>query len=271
MKQTLLISCLGLGLGLAALQSAEAQQIKTNNTYGNTFTVSQSDIPVTGNTYNTSFVQGTSSTDTLQTLLQAGYATISYSAASPQTSLADGSLTGFADANASGGADKAEFNTTGANSPTNNSNRAPNIINFVFSDPNAPNGETLTNLSLFTLQTGDGKNYYDVDIAYSTDGVNFTKFLTAEDMDGDVNGYEVLAASGFNGAISGVKALQLTGRSIDAAPGNNYQEGTYISEFDVNATPTAAAPEPSQFAAFGLGILGLAGLVFKARKRIAVS
>lgn len=40
---------------------------------------------------------------------------------------------------------------------------------------------------------------------------------------------------------------------------------------NVSIAPLAAAPEPSQSAALGLGILGLAGLVFTARKRSRLS
>lgn len=46
---------------------------------------------------------------------------------------------------------------------------------------------------------------------------------------------------------------------------------TFFDTVRLTQTAPAAAPEPSQFAALGLGVLGLAGLAFKARKRSALT
>ncbi len=66
-----------------------------------------------------------------------------------------------------------------------------------------------------------------------------------------------LVGSGtFTGTIGGVK--QTLSYSVSSAPG---------STIVLIPTPPAAAPEPSQFAALGVGLLGLAGLTLRARKR----
>ena len=60
-------------------------------------------------------------------------------------------------------------------------------------------------------------------------------------------------------ATSGASALVFTG--------SNDPDYSYLDDVSL----VAAAPEPSEVAAFGLGILGLAGLSLKARKRGSVT
>lgn len=257
MKQAIIAAALGVGLSLIAAQGASAQ--KSYNTYGNTITVSQTEV-TTDTSFNTGAVMGTEGNDTLQTLYNAGKATITFVSGAPSQSF-DNNPASFADAGggASGAGNKIQMN-----------DGTPTVTQFTFNDPAAPNGETLTNIILSTLGVGSGRGLYDVDLAYSTDGTAFTTFLTASDLSGATNQYEQLVANGFGGGITNVKALQLTARNVPYAPGSG-NVGSYFSEFDVDATPSpAAAPEPSQTAALGLGVLCLAGLVFKAR-RVSVS
>ncbi len=74
---------------------------------------------------------------------------------------------------------------------------------------------------------------------------------------GTQNGYDYL----FD--IKGVSPGQTYTVSLPAYPVSN---GPFIS-----GVTFGGAPEPSQFAALGLGVLGLAGLAFKARKRKSVA
>lgn len=253
MKRTT-VAILGAGLSFVTMQSASAQ--KTVNQYGNTFTVSQTETTTNGS-FDTGTVAGTEGNDTLQTLAGAGKATITFVSGAPSQSF-DNNPAAFADAG--GGAN-------GAGGKLQMNDGTPTVTQFTFADPAAPNGETLTNIILSTLGVGSGRGLYDVDFSYSTDGVTFTKFLTASDFNGTGTQYEQLTANAFGGKITGVRALQLTARNVPFNPGGG-GVGSYFSELDVDATPTpAAAPEPSQTAALGLGVLGLAALVFKARKR----
>lgn len=255
MKRTIAVAALGMGMSLIAAQSASAQ--KAYNTYGNTFTVAQTEVTAAGN-FNTAAVLGTEGNDTLQTLYAAGHATITFVSGAPSQSF-DNQPASFADAPGGAG---------GAGNKIQMNDGTPTITQFTFNDPAAPNGETLTNIILSTLGVGSGRGLYDVDIAYSTDGTAFTPFLTASDLSGASDQYEQLVANSFGGSIMNVKALQLTARNVPYAP-NSGNVGSYFSEFDVDATPTPA-PEPSQNAALGLGVLGLATLAFTARKRRAI-
>lgn len=250
------LTLLGLGISLVAAQSASAQV--SNNKYGNTFAVTQTETTTNGN-FDTGSVRGTEGNDTLQTLYAAGKATVTFVSGAPAQSF-DNNPQSFVDA---GGG------TSGAGGKLQMNDGTPTVTQFTFNDPAAPNGETLTNVILSTLGVGSGRGLYDVDLSYSTDGVTFTKFLTASDLTGTGTQYEQLTANAFGGGISGVKALQLTARNVPYAPGGG-GVGSYFSELDVDATPTpppAAAPEPSQAAVLGLGIFGLAALALKARKR----
>lgn len=279
--KTFAIAALSAALAFAAALDASAQTypnaVQTYNTYGGAFTVTQND-PVTKH-YSAGAINNTNPADTLETLSAAGNATIAFDTTSSQQTLASGTLAGLADSVAgSGGANgETQFNNVGANTPKNDTSNAPSVVDFTFNDPAAPNGETLNDLGFFTLSTGAGYGFYDLDIAYSTNGVTFTKFLSAQDALGNPGTSEQLFANNFNNAITGVKALQMTLRTSDYGYNSNgspntYQVGTWAAEFDVDMTPTPApAPEPSQTVAFGLGVLGLAALAFSARKRRVLS
>lgn len=51
--------------------------------------------------------------------------------------------------------------------------------------------------------------------------------------------------------------------------GNGGGIGQRVNGFEITTTAPAPSPEPSSFVALGLGVLGLAGLTLKARRRVA--
>ncbi len=80
------------------------------------------------------------------------------------------------------------------------------------------------------------------------------------------------AAQSFNGGTnlttSGV-TFAFTTAASPSYPGGGTSPANLSSASFIYTNNVAAAPEPSQFAGLGLGVLGLAGLALKARKRSA--
>lgn len=281
--------------GVAAPQTAQAQSpapVKNFTTYGNGFAVGQTDYNVAA-TYNSALVTTATGTDDLERLYRQngtnssngglGPLTISIDPASPKQSVDTGNpLSGLADASqgSGGGIGFTIFSASDGGDATGTADAiaaqklaAETIVDFDLNDSAAPYGDTLTGLGLTTVGTGDGREYYDVDFAYSTDGVTFTKFLTAQDSGADLPASgatdEFLQATGIS--IANVKVLQLIERPNIANPTNPYYlQGSAISEVDAFFTPSVApAPEPSQAAVLGIGVFGLAALGLAARKRRA--
>ena len=281
--------------GLATLAAAPAGAqtaggvIQTFSTLGNNFAVAQTDYNVTGK-YNSKLVTTASGTDDFERLLGydsngnvTGPATLTIDPKSPEAASTVDSgnpLPGLADASQGkgGGPGFTIFGGDGGDGGTDAQVAAAKamqatVVDFTFNDPNAPAGDTLTGLGLTTLGTGDGREYYDVTFAYSTDGVTFTPFLTAQDSGAafPTTGAtdEFLQASGIS--IPNVKVLQLTERPNISAPGNQYYlQGSAISEVDVFFSPTAPVPEASSLVSLGsLLTLGLGGLAFARRRKAA--
>ena len=258
---------------------AGAQAVKTFSTFGGSFAVSQTSYDVAVR-YDRGATVTASKTDDLERLFHAagpggptGPLTISYAPGSPVTFVpADNPLPGLLDAGQGApfqgitifGGDVSVPTGTPEAVAAAKAARAT-VINFTFNDPAAPFGETLTGLGLTTIGTGDGREYYDVDFAYSTDGVTFTKFLSAQDYGATLRGSggtdHFLQATGLS--IAGVKVLQLTERPNISRPSNPFfLDGSAVAELDAFFAPTlpAAVPEASSRVSllFGLPAFGLA-------------
>jgi hypothetical protein len=120
-------------------------------------------------------------------------------------------------------------------------------------------GNTLTPLAVFQA---------------SASGVGATDFLTFNLASANLTlagntqyAYDLFTDQGYYGFAAGANttggAIQVAGnRSFSIA--DSYTTDSYSRYFDVKL---AAAPEPSQFAALGLGLMGLGGLVLRARCR----
>jgi hypothetical protein len=142
------------------------------------------------------------------------------------------------------------------------------LVPYIYNSDGTPAIKTL-GFTITGLRTGDSYQFqYFVDEARGnsgrtdtlSDGLGHASAALAVDTGSYVFGT-------FTANSAGSETFTTTSNAPQ--PGGYGDAAAQVNAFQIR--DITAAPEPSQFAAFGLGILGLAGMAFKARKRSVIA
>jgi len=177
---------------------------------------------------------GLQTDDTLQTLRQAGLATIT------ATSTQWGSANSVADASSP--------TNPGANLGMPADSQPTGDIDMIF--PATDLGWTLEDIAVHVWNPGDARRYYDFDLLYSKydDPTTFIPFLTVADSTAP-SGIGTIISMDLEGSnIQNLHTLRLHARHPWGS------QSTTWGEIDVNAHPT---PEPATCLLLAAGLLGL--------------